>query len=301
MEVEFTKMHGNGNDFIVIDETRNECIADNHKGMFASLMCNRKTGIGADGVIFVKKTNQPTRCDLRFQLFEQDTNEAEFCGNGMRCFAKFAFENGYINNNATVETAAGPVKVTIHESTGKTFKCQIAMPTPQFEPLQIPAIGSTAVLKNGQRLHVVTIDGLTIHAVRVGVPHAVVLVENLHAVAVGEIGKSIRFHETYPEGINVNFVQIEDSENVLIRTFEKGVEAETLSCGSGATAAVVVLNKLALVDSVVNVHSSGGKLKIGLSNETLLMEGPAVTVFTGKVGVSSDSSIFGCCWCSNCI
>ncbi|MDD1718333.1 MAG: diaminopimelate epimerase [Methanoregulaceae archaeon] len=270
MEIQFTKLNGNGNDFILIDEYDRLVIPDHMKGEFAASFCDRHFGIGGDGVLFLSRSLQH---DLRMRLFQPDQSEAEMCGNGIRCFAKYALDKGYVKDTCTVETLAGPIPVVMKYEEDQFF-ATIDMPAPKFDRKDIPATGDGEYLEN--------IVGYDVYAVNIGVPHAVVFVPSVDNFEVAGLGKSIRHHQTFPRGANVNFVERVDGETIRIRTFERGVEGETLSCGTGATASAVIAHKLGFVGAEVSVETAGGPLSIHLNAGTKL-EGPADTVFRGII------------------
>lgn len=271
MEIPFSKLHGNGNDFILIDEFRHTIIPDEMKGQFAALYCDRRFGIGADGVIFLLPSQKSS---IRMRILQPDESEAEMCGNGIRCLAKFARDAGYVKESCTVETLAGELGVSM-EYNEDGFAATIAMTPPQFDRKEIPATGT------GE--YVETIEGYEVHAVNTGVPHAVILVDSVDAVDLDAVAPKIRHHKTFLKGANVNFVEMTGENSIRIRTFERGVEGETFSCATGATASAVVVNRLGHTGDAVNVETRGGPLKIYLKDGGATMEGPAATVYTGVI------------------
>ncbi len=270
MEIAFTKLQGNGNDFILIDESQQEIIPEEMKGGFAALYCDRRFGIGADGVLFLQASD---KADVRMRLFQPDESEAAMCGNGIRCLAKYAHDAGYAKESCSVETGAGVVPVTMRYADDE-FTATITMPTPAFERSAIPAVG------NGEYRE--EIRGFTVYAANTGVPHAVIFVKEIGAVDIAAVGPAIRNHPTFPEGANVNFVEEAGNDTLRIRTFERGVEAETFSCGTGATASAAVAHHLGNVGETVRVETKGGPLIIRFG-EAVTMEGPAETVFSGVI------------------
>jgi diaminopimelate epimerase len=273
MDIQFTKLQGNGNDFILIDEYENEVIPEEAKGIFASLYCDRRFGIGADGVLYLSRGKE---ADFRMRIFQPDESEAEMCGNGIRCLAKYAYDSEYVKENCTVETPAGTIGVQMKYREGEgDFWARISMGIPRFQRSEIPA--------TGQGEYEEEIAGYTVYAVNTGVPHAVVFVDDVDAVDLEEVGPIIRNHRTFPQGANVNVVERVGGLNSLrIRTFERGVEGETFSCGTGATAAAVVAEKLGYVRKTVSAETKGGPLVIHLG-KTVDMSGPAYTVFIGII------------------
>ena len=279
-ELVFTKLQGNGNDFILIDEFERELIPEELKAKFASLYTDRRFGIGADGVLFL---SEGVKAPLKMRIFNPDESEAEMCGNGIRCFAKYVVDKGYdkylvtkgfTKDSFPVETLAGVIQVTTKYDDDEEFQATIGMPAPKFNRSEIPATGE------GEYKEEILED--TVYAVNTGVPHAVVFVDEVGSVNIEDVAPPIRNHHTLLIGANVNFVE-KRGENLLhIRTYERGVEAETLSCGTGAMAAAAVARKLGMVGDTVHVETVGGPLTIRFGEKTE-MEGPARTVFTGSL------------------
>jgi len=271
MEIHFSKLYENGNDFIVIDEREHTVIPDDMKGQFAAIYCDRRFGIGAEGVIFLSKSE---KSNLRMRLLQPDESEAEIYGNGIRCLAKYAFDAGYVKETCTVETRVGNIAVSMGYKED-TFTASVTMAPLKFDRNDIPATGSGEYLE--------TIEGYEVHAVNTGVPHAVIIVDAVDAVDLGSIAPKICHHPTFPNGANVTFVERTGPDSIRIRTFERGVEDETLSCGTGATASAAIVHKLGLAGDVVDVETKGGPLTISLRDGVVKMEGPATTVFTGRI------------------
>ena len=270
MEIPFTKLHGNGNDFVLIDEHEKIVIPDDMKGQFAAIYCDRRFGIGADGVICLSKSEKST---LRMRILQPDESEAEMCGNGIRCLAKFAFDAGYVKESCTVETPAGEIGVAMGYKEDE-FSATITMPTPKFDRKDIPATGEGEYKER--------MGEFDVYAVNTGVPHAVIIVDAIDTIDVEAVAPAIRHHPTFEKGANVNFVERTGPDSIRIRTFERGVEEETLSCGTGATASAAVVHKMGFTGDTVNVETRGGPLIIYLKDGAK-MEGPATTVFSGKI------------------
>jgi diaminopimelate epimerase len=270
MEIPFTKLHGNGNDFVLIDEHEKIIIPDDMKGQFAALYCDRRFGIGADGVIFLSKSEKST---LKMRILQPDESEAEMCGNGIRCLAKYAFDAGYAKEFCTVETPAGEISVAMGYQEDE-FLATITMTPPKFDRKDIPATGSGEYKEN--------IGNFEVYAVNTGVPHAVIFVDAVDAIDVETAAPAIRRHASFEKGANVNFVERTGPDSIRIRTFERGVEEETLSCGTGATASAAIVHKLGYTGDTVSVETRGGPLIIYLKDGAK-MEGPATTVFSGKI------------------
>jgi len=270
MEIPFTKLQGNGNDFVLIDEYEKTVIPDDMKARFAATYCDRRFGIGADGVLYLMKSATGT---LRMRILQPDGSEAEMCGNGIRCLAKYAFDAGYAKGSCTIDTLAGPVGIEMAYRED-SFVATISMPAPKFNRSAIPARGD-----GEYREHIGIFD---VYAANTGVPHAVVLVDDVGSVNIDSLAPPIRHHESFINGANVNFVQKTGEDSIKIRTFERGVEGETLSCGTGAMASAAVIHHLGQMGETVNVETEGGPLVIYLKDGAK-MEGPAETVFTGKI------------------
>jgi len=194
------------------------------------------------------------------------------CGNGIRCLAKYAWDRGYVGEQFDVETLAGIIPVQVREGEG-SFWAKVNMGQPRFDRPSIPACGSGEMLEE-------RMGDYAVSAVNTGVPHAVVIVDDLD-LDIMNLAPSIRHNSLFLEGANVNFVKL--GRNLEIRTFERGVEGETLSCGTGSVAAASVARRLGLAGDEVVVQTRGGPLIISFEGQTAFMEGPAVTVFSGEL------------------
>ncbi len=271
MDIQFTKLHGNGNDFILIDEREREVIPEEMKGKFALLYCDRRFGVGADGVLFLQKS---VSADIRMRLFQPDESEAEMCGNGIRCLAKYAFDTKYVNEQCTVETPAGRIGVRMWYSEEGEFWARVQLNSPAFQRPEIPATGEGEYREE--------IRNYSVYAVNTGVPHAVVFVDEIGTVDIDAVAPAIRNHPTFPHGANVNFVERSEENALRMRTFERGIESETTSCGTGAAAAAVIAHRLGMVGATVPVETAGGPLVVHIG-DTLELEGPAYTVYSGII------------------
>lgn len=269
--VNFTKLHGNGNDFILIDEFNEKIIADNEKATFALKYCDRRFAIGGDGILYLGRSE---KADIRMQIYNSDGTEAEMCGNGVRCLVKYALDEGYIKDKASVETLAGILTISsrIEDKTWIT----VNMGKPQFERAKIPANGVGDFVN-------VTLHGYKVSAVNTGVPHAVIFVDSLDEPGLMQIAPKIRYDPIFPKGTNVNFVKLNSSDEITIRTYERGVEGETLSCGTGSVACAVLAHKLGKTDNTIKVNTKGGELRITIAQDVASMEGTAERVFEGKM------------------
>ncbi len=271
MEIPFTKLHGNGNDFVLIDEYGKIVVPDDMKGQFAAIYCDRRLGIGADGIIWLSKSEKSI---LRMRIIQPDESEAEMCGNGIRCLAKYAFDAGYVSESCTVETLAGEIGVATMGYREDEFTATITLTPPKFDRKDIPATGDGEYKER--------IGEFDVYAVNTGVPHAVIIVDSVDAINVEAVAPAIRSHATFNKGANVNFIERTGTDSIRIRTFERGVEQETLSCGTGATASAAIVHKLGYTGETVRVDTRGGSLTIYLQ-DGVKMEGPATTVFSGKI------------------
>ncbi|MDD1738748.1 MAG: diaminopimelate epimerase, partial [Methanothrix sp.] len=220
-------------------------------------------------VLFLARS---TRADLGMRLIQPDGSEAEMCGNGIRCLAKYAWDGGYVGERFNVETLAGIIPVQVREGEG-SFWAKVNMGQPRFDRPAIPACGSGDLLQE-------RIEELCVSAVNTGVPHAVVFVDDLD-FDIMKLAPSIRHSNLFPEGANVNFVKL--GQHLEIRTFERGVEGETLSCGTGSVAAASIARRLGMAGDEVVVQTRGGPLIISFEAGSAFMEGPAVTVCSGEL------------------
>jgi diaminopimelate epimerase len=271
--IEFFKIHGNGNDFIIIDEYYEKIVPDDAKPAFAETYCDRRFGIGGDGVLFLSRSNS---ADMKMRLFQPDRSEAEMCGNGIRCLVKFALDAGYIcEGSTTVETLAGimPVEVT---SKGDDVWVKVNMGKPLFERKDVPASGE------GEFINVM-LENQEVSAVNTGVPHAVIFTDHLEQIDIDNLAMPIRYHSIFQKGANVNFIKITPEGHLNVRTYERGIEGETLSCGTGSVASAVIAHRLGLNSSEVRVNTRGGVLNITIEGGYAFMEGTAKTVFKGTI------------------
>ena len=284
-EIKFSKMHGLGNDYIVIDEMNEEIIPEDKKPEITAELCRRGFSIGADGVIFVTPS---TSEDIWFRIFNSDGSEAEMCGNGIRCFSKFVYDKGIINKeNIDVETLGGTKKVELTIEDGKVASSKVNMGNATFKTSEIPMTSDKEEFLDNELI----VDGnpLKMSAVSVGNPHAVIFTDNLDDVPLNEMGPIIEAHEAFPQKINVHFVKILSKNEIDMITWERGAGV-TFACGTGATSCVLAGFKLGKLDNDVMVHLPGGDLKINVyeNSETLgaFMEGDAVLVFDGIIKIN---------------
>ncbi len=276
MLLRFSKMHGLGNDFVVIDAVSQNVIVSPE---LARKLADRRFGIGCDQVLVVDPPSQPD-IDFGYRIFNSDGSEVQQCGNGARCFAKFVRDRRMTGKNKLrVETARGIIE--LHLVGGNQVK--VDMGPPVLEPAAIPFRADARQLCYSL---VVDNQALSIAAVSMGNPHAVLQVENTERAPVESLGPAIESHPDFPERVNVGFMQVVSRSEINLRVFERGA-GETLACGSGACAAVVAGRLQDLLDSEVKVNLRGGDLKISWAGEgsPVIMTGPASTVFHGRIRI----------------
>ncbi len=264
--IPFYKMSGCGNDFILIDN-RDGAWADFVSPDFVKAVCREKLSVGADGLIFIE--HSPS-ADFRWQFFNSDGSRAEMCGNGARCAARFAELNGIAGSPMSFETAAGIIRAEVRDTVVKT---QLSRPRDLALNRELEVDGAR----------------MTVHSINTGVPHAVLFVEDLESAPVRELGAKIRFHREFqPAGTNVNFVTAGQG-GIRIRTYERGVEDETLACGTGSVAAALVSIALGMAEAPVAVTTRGGEvLKVYAEPAAppfadAFLEGGASLIYTGEI------------------
>jgi len=282
-EIEFFKMSGAGNDFVVIDNREGIIAPGNIGGVkgkilplseFIRRVCTRRWSIGADGLMLLEESD---KADFRMRFFNSDGGEAEMCGNGARCIARFAYLKGAAPKRMSFETIAGLVSAEILEDGVK--------------------IGVDAVDSVELELKLALEDGTSIvgHYIRAGVPHTVLYEDDVSEAKVVELGRRIRYHKHFPQGTNVNFVQILNEGEVKIRTYERGVEDETLACGTGAVASAILSTLLGKAKPPILLHAVGGDLTVDFkwqngsrgdlsSISEVSLAGDARVVMRGRMG-----------------
>ncbi|HUH95542.1 MAG TPA: diaminopimelate epimerase [Casimicrobiaceae bacterium] len=272
----FTKMQGLGNDFVVLDATRERIDLDADT---IRRLADRHFGVGCDQVLVVEK---PTVAgvDFRYRIFNADGAEVEQCGNGARCIVQFVRARGLsAKRSLRLETAGG----TIEPSMGDDGEVTVDMGRPSFRPAEVPFIGGT-----GAAVERLEVDGVSVmvSVLSLGNPHAVQQVEDVDAAPVTSQGPRIETHSRFPKRVNAGYMQVIDRANIRLRVWERGA-GETLACGTGACAATVAGIRRGLVDSPVRVATRGGALRVAWAGEgaPVLMTGPAETVFEGEWNV----------------
>jgi len=270
----FTKMHGLGNDFIILNQlvdTKQDYIK------LAQTLCDRNTGIGGDGILLILPS---TIADIKMRILNIDGSEAEMCGNGIRCFAKYIYEHDILKKTTfTVETKAGIIKPSLQIADQKVKQITIDMGQPILEREQIPMIGP-----KGQVIdEILDVAGqeYKITTVLMGVPHTMLFVEDITAIDPSVLGPKIEKHHKFSQNTNVNFVQVIDKHTIKVKTWERGAGA-TLACGTGCCASVVASYLNGFTEDIVDVQVKLGTLHIEYRpNESVMMTGPAIEVFSG--------------------
>jgi diaminopimelate epimerase len=275
--INFTKMHGLGNDFVVIDAI-NQTVNLTPKQI--RFMADRHFGVGFDQLLLAEKPVS-NNADFKYRIFNADGSEVAQCGNGARCFARFVREkNLFSGDEIRVDTDTGQLVLKLVENGLVT----VNMGVPRHAPVEVPMCAT----QESQTYSVETDGTLTkFGAVSVGNPHAVIQVEDVNLAPVAELGRGLESHPLFPERANIGFMQVLNRKHIKLRVYERGA-AETLACGSGACAAVVVGIEQLLLDNEVVVDLLGGQLTISWvgRGEPVFMTGPATTVFDGKISLT---------------
>lgn len=274
MKLQFTKMQGLGNDFVVIDGIAQPLALSPEQ---IRGIADRHFGVGCDQILVVESPTLPG-VDLRYRIFNADGSEVEQCGNGARCFARFVRDRGLTaKDEIVVETAGGVIRLVV----GSDGQVTVNMGRPRLEPADIPFIAAARAARYA--LSVDNLD-LEIGAVSMGNPHAVLTVNAVDSAPVERLGPLVERHQRFPRRTNVGFMEVVGRDHIRLRVFERGV-GETLACGTGACAAVVIARLQGLVDATVRVDLPGGSLRIHWDgeDEPVYMTGPAARVFEGWI------------------
>jgi diaminopimelate epimerase len=280
MRIRFTKMHGLGNDFVVLDAIRQDFVPTPAQARF---LADRHFGVGCDQILVVERSATPG-VDFRYRIFNADGGEVEQCGNGARCFVRFVHEQGLTDKREIrVETQSGLIVLKL-EADGQVT---VNMGAPRFQPPEIPFDSQTDAA-----VQPLDVDGerVEISVVSMGNPHAVQVVAEVDAAPVAGQGPRIESHPRFPRRVNAGFMQVVDRHAIRLRVYERGA-GETLACGTGACAAAVAGIRRGLLDSPVRVSMLGGELSItwaGTSSDPVMMTGPATTVFTSEIELPSN-------------
>ncbi|CAH0542635.1 diaminopimelate epimerase [Vibrio marisflavi] len=274
MHFHFSKMHGLGNDFMVVD-----CVTQNifFSPELIRRLADRHTGVGFDQLLIVEAPYDP-ETDFHYRIFNADGSEVEQCGNGARCFARFVRMKGLTNKfSVSVSTKKGKMILNIEEDD----QVKVNMGAPEFEPNKIPFKA-----KQAEKTYIIRTEEHTLFcgAVSMGNPHVVTVVEDIENTDVEQLGPLLESHERFPERVNAGFMQIVSRNEIKLRVYERGA-GETQACGSGACGAVAVGIVQGLLDDNVTVHLPGGKLKIQWNgaDKPLYMTGPATHIYDGQL------------------
>ena len=274
MPVEFTKMHGLGNDFIVINALEKQFELSSGE---ISRLAHRRTGIGFDQLLIVEPPNDEG-VDFTYRIFNADGGEVENCGNGARCFARYVTDRGLTDKkDIKVSTSGGLMELTVLDQSSVLVRMGIPLFEPDEVPFEAPAVSTSYDLDVGG-------EQLEVGVVSVGNPHAVTQVKDVQRAEVERLGQLIESHERFPNRVNAGFMQIESRTEIALRVYERGV-GETMACGTGACAAVVVGIVQGLLDRQVNVQLAGGDLQVRWMDNSAQIEmiGPSETVFEGRL------------------
>jgi len=277
--MKFWKLQGIGNDFIAIDG-RNDSVASDNYGKLAKKVCHRKFSVGADGLLIAKNSNV---ADIEMGYYNSDGSRASMCGNGLRCFVKFVYDNNIIKKEEfNVYTLDGIKRIKINTNDNKIDTITVNMGSGSFKSGDIPVNTKKEVFIN-ESIQIIDKE-FTISSMLMGVPHTVVFVDEINMEDIHKYGPLIEKHEIFVKNTNVNFVKVIDESNIFVRTWERGC-GYTLGCGTGMTASVIISNYLNKVCKSVNVISEGGSIKIDLDDEKTYMSGRAEKICEGILEV----------------
>jgi diaminopimelate epimerase len=274
--IRFTKMHGQGNDFVVLDGVRQRLDIGPDT---ARAIADRRRGVGCDQLLVVEPARAAEN-DFRYRIFNADGGEVEQCGNGARCFARFVLDEGLTSKRSLrVETAAGVIVPQVLDS----GKVTVDMGAPRFEPAVVPFLADEL-----QDTYTIRVAGLPVElsVLSMGNPHAVQLVRDVERAPVAEQGPLLERHPAFPKRVNAGYMQVLDPRRIRLRVWERGA-GETLACGTGACAAVVAGIRRGLLEEEVTVETRGGELSIGWKggDSPVMMTGDAVRVFDGEIDI----------------
>jgi diaminopimelate epimerase len=276
MRIQFTKMHGLGNDFVVIDAVSQHV---NLRASQIQKLANRHTGVGFDQLLLIEPPSRPD-ADFDYRIFNSDGGEVEHCGNGARCFAKFVTDRELTSKPViTVNTARGLIELELTD----LGLVRVNMGQPVLDPNALPYVGPPELDASQTVALDIPFDQKKFGLISMGNPHAVCIVDSVDSIAVEDIGRAVQMLPQFPDSVNVGFVEIVSRTEIRLRVYERGA-GETLACGTGACAAVAYARLLEQLDSQVSVATRGGNLQIewqGIGHD-LMMTGPAESVFEGE-------------------
>ena len=293
MKIEFTKMHGAGNDYVYVDCTQGELP---NPGAVSEYVSHRRFGIGSDGLIMICKSEE---ADFKMKMFNADASEGRMCGNGIRCVAKFVHDKGLTDKNpVSIETLSGVKTIEMQIREGKVMTAKVDMGKPVFRATEIPMncdhyifVDQGLVLDDNYAdvtKEKVVFNGT---ALSMGNPHFVTFVDDVDALDLEELGPKFEHHKLFPEGVNTEFVQVIDKNTIKFRVWERG-SGETWACGTGACAAAVasiMLSRAGKKNQPLTVIAKGGTLQVTYAlNDHVFLEGEAAEVFTGVIDVPDE-------------
>jgi diaminopimelate epimerase len=274
--MQFWKMHGLGNDYIIIDN-RNETLCDQKASILAKKLCTRRFSIGADGLLLVCNSKV---ADVQMKIFNSDGSEAEMCGNGIRCFSKYCYEAGVFKKpEFQVETLSGIKNIWLSlNDNDEVVSIKVDMGTPNWNCKSLPM----AIVEDVCINYNLTVDKetCTVTCLSMGNPHCIIFAENVDKTPVEWLGPLVENHKFFPKRTNVGFVQVISKDELKVRVWERGC-GETLACGTGTCAAVAVANKLGKVSNKVTVHVLGGDLQVEVDKNSVFLSGAAEKVCQG--------------------
>ncbi|MDR3270744.1 MAG: diaminopimelate epimerase [Peptococcaceae bacterium] len=275
--MKFVKMQGLGNDFVFLDHLERLAASADYPEL-ARRMCDRHFGIGADGLIIVLPS---TLADAQMRIYNADGSEAEMCGNGIRCFARYLYDAGYVNRlEQRIETLAGVLSVRLHVRGEDFLEATVDMGEPIFAPERIPVRAELDPVVNAE----LTVEGQNVHftALSMGNPHCVIFVEDVDQVDLAKLGRAIERHPLFPRQTNVEFVRVDSPQEITMRVWERGAGA-TLACGTGACAALIAAALSDRTKRQATVHLPGGDLTIEWRiDRRVYLTGPAEYVCSGE-------------------
>jgi diaminopimelate epimerase len=271
--MKFWKMHGLGNDYVVVDNRDGE-IAEAELSGLARRLCKRRFSVGADGLLLVSGS---AMADVKMRIFNADGSEAEMCGNGIRCFAKYCYENGVAQKTElAVETLAGVKQAWLTVENGVVTRVRVDMGVPELKRSRIPMLGDGTCINQDLQVNG---ESYMVTCLSIGNPHCIIFIDDVDDFPVETVGPKIENHSAFPKRTNVEFVQMLNSAELKVRVWERGC-GETLACGTGACASVAAGSLLGKVAGKVAVHLLGGDLEVEYADR-LFLSGPAVKVFEG--------------------
>lgn len=278
----FSKMQATGNDFIVVNNLENE-FQYSFK-LLSKYLCDRHFGVGADGVLILDKGN---KADYKMRIFNYDGTEAEMCGNGIRCFAKYLYEKKIVKDSEfVIETLSGikKVKLEIEGNTVVLVEVDMGEPSFNFNEIGVYYENNAIDTYNEEQFKGIQINEFTVFPISMGNPHCVCFVDNVDEIDIEKTGKLIENYKYFSNKTNVEFVEIKNNSTIKVRVWERGV-GETLSCGTGACSSAIISNLYKSTESEMIVELRGGNLKVKYTGKRVLLQGSAEFVYEGKMNI----------------